>query len=84
MEATCASEMPLDVQQTTRCYIPEDRTQFIWYPSIQNSHATSRHFRENLLCICSPTAWWFSQSSLAVLPVILPHALHYGTGWLDF
>jgi hypothetical protein len=26
MEATCSSEMSLDFQRTTRCYIPEDRT----------------------------------------------------------
>jgi hypothetical protein len=28
LEATCSSETSVDLQRTTRCYIPEDRTRF--------------------------------------------------------
>jgi predicted ABC-type sugar transport system permease subunit len=31
MEATCSSETTLDIQRTTRRYIPEDRIQHVGY-----------------------------------------------------
>jgi hypothetical protein len=33
VEATCSSDMPVDFQQTTQCYVPEDRTP-LWEPQI--------------------------------------------------